>query len=71
MLLTGLPTDPDALTVRGWRPIARLRGLLIRARLRLAHKERLSARAAAPTDSPDDAGRPEWPAAGRAPSHGA
>ena len=43
-LLTRLPTDLASLTLRGWRPMARLRGRFIRRALRVAHKERVYAR---------------------------
>lgn len=44
--LTHLPTDAESLTVRGWRPLARLRGWFVRRAMRVAWHERAAARRA-------------------------
>jgi hypothetical protein len=54
-LLTDLPTDPDVLTVRGWRPVARLRGLLVRGAVRLTHKASANLGSCVPVGCPADA----------------
>jgi len=41
-LLTQFPMELDSLTIRGWRPLTRLKGQLVRRAMRLAHKAKVA-----------------------------